>query len=260
MPPPPPTLLTYYQLLSVQEALLETAQKREVAVKYEFGFGKRPDTLGYPADISELAKKGATSFHFSEERWRDPLRLSTTLSRRELDDLRIGWDLVLDIDCPNWKLSKIITWLLIKSLEELDVKTVTVKFSGNKGFHIGVPFESFPPFIGTQETRALFPDGPRKIAAFLLHYICTHHIRVLENSILFGNKYKVKFSHLQSFAQKNDVPLMRHTCTSCGKEAQQKEELALFICPHCEQQEKIPLTEFHHCPRCGKLMHLAHKK
>ncbi len=162
------SLFSLYARKDVQRVMVEFAREREVAVLFgENGFGKRPDMVQFDSDIVEFAKAGATSFHFSEERWSDPLRLSTGMSRKELDELRIGWDLVLDIDCPFVEFSKVVAGLLIEALQFCDVNHLGMKFSGNKGFHIIVPFESFPATVNNQAVRILFPDGPRVIAKYL---------------------------------------------------------------------------------------------
>ncbi|MBI1970155.1 hypothetical protein HYS47_00250, partial [Candidatus Woesearchaeota archaeon] len=133
-------VLQYYQRKNIQDALVASCKDKEVAMKYgENGFGKRPDVLHYGNDVWQLAKQGATSFHVSEELWKNPLQLNTGMSRQDIDTLRKGWDLVLDIDSPNWSLSKLTAWLLITALREHDVQSISIKFSGNKGFHIGVP-------------------------------------------------------------------------------------------------------------------------
>ena len=152
----------YYLREDVQELILACAKNREVAVKFDFGFGKRPDVLMYKSDIADFAKQGALSFHCSEELWKNPLQLSTAMSKKELDELRIGWDLVLDIDCPILEYSKIAADLLVKALRSKGIKDISVKFSGNHGFHIGVPFEAFP-----SDRKNFFPDGVRIIAKYL---------------------------------------------------------------------------------------------
>ena len=48
---------------------------------------------------------------------------------------------------------------------------ITCKFSGNKGFHIAVPFESFPKTIGGTLSKELFPEAPRRIATYIKHII-----------------------------------------------------------------------------------------
>src|SRR3989344_2630004 len=159
--------LKHYQRKEVREEILYNAKDREVAARFGEAFSKRPDVLKYQNDILELAKQGATSFHASEELWKNPLQLSPNLRKHELDALRIGWDLIIDIDCPYWEYSKLIAKFVIDSLKEHKVKSISCKFSGNKGFHIGVPFEAFPKFVGGKETRLRFPDDVRVIAAYL---------------------------------------------------------------------------------------------
>ena len=87
------TLLKHYKRKDIQEALLISAKDKEIAVRFNTFFGKRPDILLHPQDILEFAKKGATSFHCSEELWLNPLQLSTSLKRKQLDELRKGFTL-----------------------------------------------------------------------------------------------------------------------------------------------------------------------
>jgi hypothetical protein len=165
------TSLKHYKREDIQKAMVEHGRGKEIAVRYTDQFGKRPDVLSHPGDILELAKNGATSFHSSEELWANPLQLDTNSERRELENLRVGWDLVLDIDCAVLDYSKIATDLIIKALQHYKIGCVSCKYSGNKGFHIGVPFEAFPERIGSRQTRLLFPDGARAIAGYLREMI-----------------------------------------------------------------------------------------
>ncbi len=164
-------VLEYYKREDIQEAILECAKDREIAVKFgESGFGKRPESLQYKKDVAEFAKEGATSFHCSEELWHNPLQLSTEMTKHELEKLRRGWDLILDIDCPFLEYSQIAGDLLVKALKAKGVNAISAKFSGNHGFHIGVPFEAFPKEIKltkTIDTKSYFPDGVRVIASYL---------------------------------------------------------------------------------------------
>ena len=102
--------------------------------------------------------------------------IQTGMSRKEANELRIGWDLVLDIDAPDWEISRLTAWLFVKAIEAHGIESVTVKFSGNKGWHIGVPWESFPKTIVAddgeeQKTSDLFPEIPRAIATYLIDFI-----------------------------------------------------------------------------------------
>ena len=128
--------LEFYSRREVQERILEVSEDREVAPKYNQGFGKRPDILQFPADILEMAKKGATSFHISEERWSDPLQLKPGMTKKVLDENRKGWDLVLDIDTHFWTYAKWTAYYLVEALKFHDVKNISCKFSGNKGGNV----------------------------------------------------------------------------------------------------------------------------
>lgn len=160
--------LKYYKRKEIQEAILENAENREIAIKFgDNGFGKRPDVLKYPGDVLELVKQGATSFHASEELWKNPLLLDPMMKKKEIDDLRSGWDLIIDIDCEVWEYSKLAAYLIVEALKHHNIKSYSVKFSGNKGFHIGVLFEAFPEKVAGKKTKYLFPEAPRIIADYL---------------------------------------------------------------------------------------------
>lgn len=172
-------LLLYYKRKPIQQAIVEHSGNKEVIGSYGGeGFSKRPDIIQYNAEILEAVKQGITSFHCSEELWENVLQLSPTLSRKELDNLRQGWDLVLDIDCNELEYSKIAADLLVKAFKYHSVNVVSVKFSGNHGFHIGVPFESFPKTVNIKgkeiETKLLFPEAAREIAEYLKVMIREH--------------------------------------------------------------------------------------
>lgn len=162
-------ILNHYKRVDIQRAILACALGREIAVRFnDKGFGKRPDVLTYPSDVLELAKQGASSFHASEELWHNPLQLSLDMKKMDVDRLRKGWDLLIDIDCKFVDYSKIAADILIKAIKHHGVSSVSCKFSGGSGFHIGIPFEAFPEKVHDKETRLWFPDGPRAIALYLV--------------------------------------------------------------------------------------------
>jgi DNA primase catalytic subunit len=163
--------LSFYKREDVREEMVRQAADKEVAVLFGDIFGKRPEMLSYPNDVLEFAKQKATSFHCSEELWHNPANLTPTMSKKELDETRKGWDLVIDVDCHFFDYSKIAAHYIIKALRYHGINGVTVKFSGNKGFHIAVPFESFPEKVQNIQTKDLFPDAPRRIAAYIKHLI-----------------------------------------------------------------------------------------
>ncbi|MBN1502013.1 hypothetical protein JW930_00585 [Candidatus Woesearchaeota archaeon] len=247
--------LMYYKRKEIQEAIVQSCRNREVGVRYgDKGFGKRPDTLEYPGDALELAKKGATSFHVSEERWSNPLHLEPMMKKSTLDMLRTGWDLVLDIDCPYWNFSKLTAHLFVKALKAHGIHSVTCKFSGNKGFHIGVPFEAFPEHIGEIAFKDWFPEGPKRIALYLLAYIGERLVRVENEDIIFDNKVKVPISNLIRTTGKEMEEITKIKCKDCGKEISNlvtpKTE---FVCPRCELR-LFDDSKFKQCPKCKIIM------
>src|SRR3989338_5305225 len=129
--------LNHYKRKDIQEEIIYNSKNKEVAAKFDEKFGNRPDVLNYPKDILELAKQGATSFHASEELWQNPLVLNPNLKKFELDNL----------------------------------KSISCKFSGNKGFHIGVPFEAFPEEISSKKTKEMFPEAARRVAFYIKELI-----------------------------------------------------------------------------------------
>ncbi len=250
--------LKWYKRRDVQEAILADCEQREVSPRFGQGFGKRPDALFYPADVFAFAQRRATSFHCSEERWRDPLQLVTGSSRKVLDDLRIGWDLVLDIDCPYWFFAKLTAALFIRALRDYGVTSIGVKFSGNKGFHIGVPFEAFPTTIAGKETRTLFPEAPRAIAQLLLSHISEKLITIQDNHLTFhaDKQYRISFQKLQSVTGKKAGDFLQRVCTRCGAPKEERQTPGtLFLCTSCGHTErKREYHDYLQCPRCNGVM------
>jgi len=158
----------YYSKPEIQKIIFEFSRNREIVPRYFEGFGKRPDSLQYQNDIFELVKKGATSFHCSEELWQDPLKISTEISEKQADDLRIGWDLFLDIDSKYIDYSKILTQLIIEMLNFHGIKNIGIKFSGSKGFHIIIPWKAFPKEVNNIRTSDMFPEWPRIITKYII--------------------------------------------------------------------------------------------
>jgi hypothetical protein len=161
----------YYAQKEVQREFLRLAQNREVQCWFGEIRGRRPEIVNFEGDIRDLIRQGITSFHISEERWKDPLTIETGMSKRQLDDLRIGWDCILDLDSKNLEFSKYAAELLLEALKFHDIKCYSIKFSGNHGFHIGVPFEAFPPEVNGVNIKDYFPDGVRVISEYLKEMI-----------------------------------------------------------------------------------------
>ena len=266
--------LNHYKRSDVRSAIASQSQDKEVSVMYgPSRFGKRPDTISYPDDVLELAKRKASSFHCSEELWENPLAIKTGMRRSELDELRLGWDLILDIDCPDWEFSKLIAHLFVRAIQDHDVTCVTAKFSGNKGFHIAVPFEAFPEHISYEgelhPTKNLFPEGPRKIASYLLGYITEHFAVVRDNEVVFDNIRTFSFDELSSIASKTSRSLFAYQCVdchsvleslprtktvyecgSCGHISKPSNSPEFILCEQCSQPVS-PSTTRDPCPECG---------
>ena len=253
--------LKHYKRRDIQQAIVEHALNKEIGMCYGQGYGKRPDILSYPRDVLELALKGVTSFHASEELWYNPLEISSTISKKELNSLRSGWDLVLDIDCPDWEISKLTTYLFIKALKKNNVEQVSCKFSGNKGFHIGVPLEAFPKEVAGENIEQLFPKGPKKIAQYLLHLIITKYVKVQGHKIIFDNQFAFSIDQLkQKFGEKL---FFEHLCTNCHhiiKDIQPKKSTIEFICSNCDRRATSD-SRFLKCEVCSRLMEkIEHQK
>ncbi|MFH1801279.1 MAG: hypothetical protein ABH804_00380 [archaeon] len=159
----------YYSRPDVQKAIFEFCKKREICPRYFEGFGKRPDSFQYPNDIFELVRRGATSFHCSEEIWNEPLKIITGMTEQQANELREGWDLLVDIDSKYIDYSKIMAEIIIRILKFHGIKNLGVKFSGSKGFHIIVPWKAFPKFVNEIKTSDMFPEWPRIITKYIIH-------------------------------------------------------------------------------------------
>ena len=115
----------YYSKPEIQDAIFKFSKNREISPRYFNGFGKRPDSFQYKGDIFELVKKGATSFHCSEEIWSNPLDISTDLSQEQLNEIREGWDLLIDIDCKWFDYSKLAAQAVINVFQEHNLNNYT---------------------------------------------------------------------------------------------------------------------------------------
>ena len=157
----------YYSRQDVQKAIFDFGKSREICPRYFEGFGKRPDSFQYKGDVFELVKKGATSFHCSEEIWSDVMKISSEMDSAQADELRNGWDLLFDIDSKYIDYSKISAELIINILKFHGIKNIGIKFSGSKGFHIIVPWKAFPKEVNGIKTSDMFPEWPRIITQYI---------------------------------------------------------------------------------------------
>ena len=251
--------LTYYSRKDILDAIYKFSENREVSPRYYDGFGKRPDTFQYPSDILSLVKRGATSFHCSEEIWDDPLNISTDFGEEEYNEIREGWDLVIDIDC-NWiDYSKKAALAIIQALEYRGVKNYGIKFSGSKGFHILVPWEAFPKFFGDKKTSNMFPEFPRAIVNYLKELsrpALEELIKDMPSDFSKVDGYTgIKCKDCNNLANENfeittrcpncDPPHIeifktsiqdykKRKCPICSSELEEKNKDPYYFCSHCD--------------------------
>jgi len=156
----PAEILAYYSREDVQEALLKGAKDREAVGVFRTGsFGQRPNTIIYPQDILSQVRSGVIEFHSSLEKWKNPMVIHA--------DYRTGFDLILDLDCEFFEHGKTAAIVLSRTLKENGVDHFSVKFSGNIGFHVGIPWKSIPNTVGLNKTVSLFPGIARKVALYI---------------------------------------------------------------------------------------------
>ncbi len=155
----------YYRQDDIVEEMVRIAKNREVAPTYPWGYGKRPDTVNFPGDFTGFVDRGAIAFHGSVEHWKNPHLIDSV---SDPDEIRTGWDLIMDIDCDEDMLyAKITARELVDELNNFGIDNISVKFSGNRGFHVAVRREAFPDKVQGTPISAWYPDLPRTIVNFL---------------------------------------------------------------------------------------------
>ena len=236
----------YYSREDVKKALFEFSKNRECIPRYFEGFGKRPDAFQYKSDVLEQVKNGATSFHCSEELWQDALEISTDFSEEQFNEIRIGWDLLLDIDSPYLEYSKIYADLLVKTLKFHGIENLGVKFSGSKGFHLIIPWKAFPTEIYGQKTKDMFPEWPR--------IICEYLTEIIQPKLADEIFEKQSVREIAEKTGKKHEDLLITECLTCNRPAVKK-ILITWICPHCKNQIVNPEGTFNNrkkpkCPDC----------
>jgi len=229
----------YYSRRDIQQAIYDFCKNRETVPRYYEGFGSRPDMIDYPNDILNFAKKGATSFHCSEELWQNPLEINTDMTPEQYNQIKIGWDFLIDIDSPFLDYSKIAAKLIIQALEYHNIKNIGIKFSGSKGFHILIPFKAFPEQISEELTKDKFPEYARLIAQYI------HD--------LIHDKLAQEILAVSSQGDKKDMFEIIYTPT---KEKAIPQKLVKYICPNFKCKAEVnSLTgttkKTLRCPSCN---------
>ncbi|MCD6367961.1 MAG: hypothetical protein J7L45_02635 [Candidatus Aenigmarchaeota archaeon] len=163
----------YYSNEDILNKLVENSKDREISASlFNGSYLNRPNIIMYPRDVLEMVKGGCVSFHGSVELWKNPMRLDTKLSEEQLNELRTGWDLIIDIDSAlGIEAAKLAAKRVVEFLKSHGIRNPGIKFSGNRGFHIGVPWKAFPKKIDYEPTKNQFPRIPRIIASYMRNEI-----------------------------------------------------------------------------------------
>lgn len=245
---------SYYARKDIQNAMYEFCKHREVVGNFNNKFfAKRPDCFDYPNDILNSAKKGATSFHCSEEIWENPMDIKTDMTPSQYNEIKIGWDFLIDIDSPFLDYGKIAARLLLSELEKHGIKNYGIKFSGSKGFHIIVPFAAFPSKIGDEETKNHFPEWARLIAQYLFDKI--------KNPM---NEEILRLSDKEKLRERGEL-ISKNICPKCGKPTSKK-TIGKYICRdkiRCKSELESMKSNRKEmiCPSCnGKMDRLSQRE
>ncbi len=248
----------YYSRQDIQKVMFDFSKNREISPRYFEGFGKRPDTFGFKGDIFSMVKKGATSFHCSEEIWEDPMKIVTGMNEKEANEIRIGWDLLIDIDCEEgMDYSARVAKATIEALRQNGVKNVGIKFSGNKGFHVIVPWKAFPKNINGIDTKDLFPELPRILMAYLRNY----SRKALEKKLPkdFFEKFKDRIKEGRHKCKKcgdfvDEFLRVEFNCKDCGIVEERSFKDGKGTLPKCykckRKMDYKPIEKFFICQRC----------
>lgn len=158
----------YYSRDDIQEALLSFSRDREVVGVFRNGsYSTRPNVIIYPNDIIAMVREGSLEFHSSIERWSQPMNIRTD----NYDQLRTGWDMILDLDCRAFEHGRVAAQVFCRALEMHGIENYSLKFTGGKGFHIGIPWESFPEQIEGKPLLGMFPSLPRSMGLYLREFV-----------------------------------------------------------------------------------------
>ena len=188
---------TWYSRMPVQKAIVDIAKNREVVSVYkDEKFGKRPNILQFPQDVLQEVAEGTVAFHGSVERWQQPMNLDVGLTKPAMDELRIGWDVFIDPDVKDFDIGKIVTKQIIEAFKDHGVRSYSIKYTGGKGFHIGIPVEALPEKINMQPTAKLYPETLHKVVEYLKSYTAEQ----LREALL-------AFDTPQNIAQRVEKPL-----------------------------------------------------
>ncbi len=155
-------LLKYYQLFGQDREVVPVIKAKHYA--------KRPSMLLYDTDYKLHILEGATSFHTSVERWKNVMKLKEIGEDKDkMNEIRSGWDIIIDIDSKRGiNDAKIVAKTIIDFLRDIfEIHPIYIKFSGSRGFHIGISGASLPQKIDDVPIQYLYPDLLHKISIYI---------------------------------------------------------------------------------------------
>ena len=252
--------ISYYSRKDIQQEMFNFCKNRETIGNFNNNFfAKRPDCFDYPSDIINSARQGVTSFHCSEELWENPLDIKTDMTKEQYNKIKIGWDLLIDIDSKYLDYSKIAAKLLIAVFKRHGINNVGIKFSGSKGFHILIPFKAFPKEVQGELTKDKFPEWPRLIAEYLFE-----NIKEPMNRKILSLSGREKLEEQGELVSEQICPkcgditgtktIGKYICTDikCGTEVESmKSNRKQIICPSCNgKMNRVSKREIHFCEKC----------
>jgi hypothetical protein len=95
------------------------------------------------------------------------MQLSTNLKQEEIENLRKGFDFLIDIDAKvKLEHAAAAARVVYSFLKDLGIES-TIKFSGSRGFHVGIAGNAFPEKIDFKETRRIYPEIPQALAEYV---------------------------------------------------------------------------------------------
>jgi hypothetical protein len=98
------------------------------------------------------------------------MKLDAGMTKQQLDKLRSGWDVLIDVDVADFEIAKIFVKQFAAALKDHGITSLGLKYTGGKSFHIGIPFESLPQKIDMKPTERMYPEAMEKIIEYVKWY------------------------------------------------------------------------------------------
>jgi len=173
------------------------------------------------------------------------------MTPQQYNQIKTGWDFLIDIDSPFLDYGKIAAKLLIEQFEAHGIHNYGIKFSGGKGFHIIIPFKAFPETFNGLSTKDQFPDWPRAIAQYLF--------KKIRNPM---NEEILKLSSKEKLIEQGEL-VSEATCPKC-KAPTIKKTIYKYICSDrkCKSELESPTKKkvAMLCPGCNAKMNRVNER